>query len=98
MESGAKSLDELIKGMNRGILVSSFIGGNSNSTTGDFSFGIIGYYVENGKIVRPVNEMNISGNMGEFWNRLAEVGNDPYIYSSWRLPSLYFTDVQFSGI
>lgn len=98
LENGAKSLDDLIKGVNRGILVSSFIGGNSNSTTGDFSFGIIGHYIENGKIVRPVNEMNISGNMVDFWNRLAEVGNDPYIYSSWRLPSLHFTGVQFSGI
>ena len=45
-----------------------------------------------------LNEMNISGDMNEFWNRLAEVGNDPYAYSSWRLPSLYFADVQFSGI
>jgi len=98
LEYGTKSPDDLIKGMNRGILVTNFIGGNSNSTTGDFSTGIMGHYVENGKIVRPVNEMNISGNMNEFWNYLAEVGNDPYIYSSWRLPSLYFTDVQFSGI
>ncbi|UCE65684.1 MAG: hypothetical protein JSU85_12600 [Candidatus Zixiibacteriota bacterium] len=68
------------------------------STTGDFSIGIVGLYVENGKIVKPVNEMNISGNMNEFWKRLAEVGNDPYVYSSWRFPSLYFTEVQFSGI
>ena len=97
-EYGTKSLDDLVKGVKKGILIKNFIGGNSNSTTGDFSFGIIGHYVENGKIVKPVNEMNISGNMNEFWNRLAEVGNDPYIYSSWRFPSLYFTDVQFSGI
>ncbi|UCE65685.1 MAG: TldD/PmbA family protein [Candidatus Zixiibacteriota bacterium] len=98
MEQGTKTLDDLVKGMTKGILVTGFIGGNSNSTTGDFSIGIVGLYVENGRIVRPVNEMNISGNMNEFWKRLAEVGNDPYIYSSWRLPSLYFTEVQFSGI
>jgi len=98
LENGSKSLDDLINDVSRGILVSSFIGGNSNSTTGDFSFGIIGHYIENGEIVRPVNEMNISGNMVDFWNGLAEVGNDPYLYSSWRLPSLHFTDVQFSGI
>ncbi|UCC78583.1 MAG: TldD/PmbA family protein [Candidatus Zixiibacteriota bacterium] len=98
LEYGTKSLDDLIKEMKKGILVKNFIGGNSNSTTGDFSIGIVGLYVEDGRIVRPVNEMNISGNMNEFWNRLAEVGNDPYIYSSWRFPSLYFTDVQFSGI
>jgi len=32
------------------------VGGNSNSTTGDYSMGIIGMYVENGKIIKPVNE------------------------------------------
>jgi PmbA protein len=98
LETGTKSLEDLIKGMKKGILVKNFIGGNSNSTTGDFSFGIMGHYIEDGSIVRPINEMNISGNMGDFWHSLVEVGNDPYIYSSWRLPSLYFADVQFSGI
>ena len=95
---GTKSMDDMVKEVQKGILVTGFIGGNSNSTTGDFSFGIVGLYVENGKIVKPVNEMNISGNLKEFWNRLAEVGNDPYQYSSWRMPSIYFKDVQFSGI
>ncbi len=95
---GTKSLDEMVKSMKKGILVTGFIGGNSNSTTGDFSFGIIGMYVENGEIVKPVHEMNISGNFTEFLNQLVEVGNDPYLYSSLRLPSLYFKDVQFSGI
>lgn len=95
---GTKSLDEMVKSMKKGILVTGFIGGNSNSTTGDFSFGIIGMYVENGEIVKPVHEMNISGNFTELLNQLVEVGNDPYMYSSLRLPSLYFKDVQFSGI
>ncbi len=44
---------------------------------GDFSFGIVGLLIDGGKIVRPVNEMNISGNLKEFWNQLSEVGNDP---------------------
>ena len=84
--------------MQRGILVTSFIGGNSNSVTGDFSVGIIGSYVENGKRVKPVNEMNIAGNLTEVLNQLVEMGNDPWIYSSWRRPSMYFRDVQFSGV
>jgi PmbA protein len=84
--------------MKKGILVTGFIGGNSNDTTGDFSFGIIGILVENGAPVKPVSEMNVSGNMIDFWNRLVEVGNDPWAYSSTRRPSMYFKDVQFSGI
>ena len=95
---GTRSLDEMVASMKKGILVTSFIGGNANSTTGDFSVGIVGIYVEDGKIVRPVNEMNIAGNQKDLWNQLVEVGNDPYIYSSTRRPSLYFKDIHFSGI
>jgi len=97
-ECGTKSLDELISQMKKGIFVTGFIGGNSNSTTGDFSFGIVGMYVEDGQIIKPVNEMNVSGNMNEFWHKLVETGNDPYTYSSWRRPSMYFKDIQFSGV
>lgn len=97
-EYGDQSLDEMVKSMQRGILVTNFIGGNSNSTTGDFSFGIMGILVENGELTKPVNEMNISGNSTELWNQLVAMGNDAYTYSAWRRPSLYFKDVQFSGI
>jgi len=98
LEEGSRSLDELVQRMEKGILVTGFLGGNSNDTTGDFSYGIIGMLVENGEKVQAVNEMNISGNLLEFMAQLVEAGNDPYPYSSYRLPSLYFTDVQFSGV
>jgi len=98
LEYGDKSQDELIKDVDKGILIIGFIGGNSNSTTGDFSFGIMGLLVEKGQIVKPVNEMNISGNAMELWNKLVAVGNDPYPYSSQRLPTLMFEDINFSGI
>lgn len=97
-EYGTKSLDELVAQMKKGILITGFIGGNSNSTTGDFSYGIIGKYVEDGQIIKPVYEMNISGNVTELWHKLVDIGNDPYDYSARRRPSLYFKDVQFSGV
>jgi PmbA protein len=95
---GEKSLDDMIKEVKKGILVTSFIGGNSNDTTGDFSFGIVGQLIQNGAISGAVNEMNISGNGKEFWNQLAEMGNDPYIFSSRRIPTMLFEDIDFSGI
>ncbi|MCK5127707.1 MAG: TldD/PmbA family protein [candidate division Zixibacteria bacterium] len=95
---GDRSLDEMVKSMKKGILVTDFLGGNSNGTTGDFSYGIVGQLIEDGKVVHPVNEMNISGNLGEILNQLVELGNDPYINSSWRLPSLKFEGVDFSGV
>ncbi len=95
---GTKSRDDLLAQMKKGILVTGFIGGNSNSTTGDFSYGIIGKYIEDGKIVKPIYEMNVSGNVTELWNKLTDVGNDPYTFSSWRRPSMYFKDINFSGV
>jgi PmbA protein len=92
------SVEEIMKDLGRGIYISGFIGGNSNSTTGDFSVGIIGTLFDNGKFVQPVAEMNIADNHLQFWNKLVEVGNDPYNYSSWRMPSLVFTDVVASGV
>ncbi|MCJ7812971.1 TldD/PmbA family protein [bacterium] len=97
-EYGSKSMEEMIQGLDKGIVITGFIGGNSNSTTGDFSFGIVGLLVEKGKIIRAVNEMNISGNGKTFWNQLVDMGNDPYPYSSQRIPSMLFEGVQFSGI
>jgi PmbA protein len=96
--SGERSLEEIIKDVKRGILVQGFIGGNSNSTTGDFSIGISGFLIEDGRRSTPVHEMNISGNARDLFGRLAEVGNDPYRYSSQRTPSMLFEGVQFSGV
>jgi PmbA protein len=83
--------------MKDGILITGFLGGNSNGTTGDFSFGVQGYRVRGGQIAEPVGEMNISGNQADLWKRLAAVGNDPYAYSPGRTPTLVFDGVQFAG-
>ncbi|HUU02225.1 MAG TPA: TldD/PmbA family protein [Myxococcota bacterium] len=96
--TGNKDLAGLLKVMGKGILVTGFSGGNSNSATGDFSIGIRGQWIENGKIVRPVAEMNMAGNHLKFWKKLAELGGDPHPYSSWRTPSLRFGKIQFSGV
>lgn len=95
---GPKSQEALLAQVGEGILVTGFLGGNSNSTTGDFSFGVQGFRIRGGKIGEPVSEMNISGNHLEFWKTLIAVGNDPYPYSSVYTPSLVFEDVQFAGV
>ncbi|MDR2359454.1 MAG: TldD/PmbA family protein [Prevotellaceae bacterium] len=97
-KQGDKDLEGLIAQLKKGILVTSFNGGNSNSSTGDFSFGVEGFLIENGKLVKPVSEMNITGNMLTLWERLAEIGNDARLNTSWRTPSLLFDGVSFSGI
>ena len=94
---GKQSIAEIIKAIGRGILITDFIGGNSNSTTGDFSIGIFGQYFENGSLVHPFAEMNIAGNHLQIWNRLLDTANDPWVYSSYRTPSLVFDNVMVSG-
>lgn len=98
MEMGNKDVEGLIAGMDKGIFVTGFNGGNSNSTTGDFSYGVEGFLIENGKLTQPISEMNVTGNMLTLWNNLSEVGNDPRSFSSWRIPSLLFDGVDFSGL
>jgi len=95
---GTQSEAELMKTMDRGILITGFIGGNMNSSTGDFSYGIIGQLVENGKILHALNEMNITGNGNTFWNNLVAVGNDPITYSSQKRPCMMFADADLSGL
>lgn len=88
----------LITDMGEGILVTGFLGGNVNGTTGDFSLGIQGFRVRAGQAAEPVGEMNVSGNQVELWSRLVAVGNDPYPYSALRTPTLVFEAMQFAGV
>jgi len=98
MQMGGKGLDGLIAAVDRGILITGFNGGNCNSSTGDFSYGIEGFLIEDGKLTIPVSEMNVTGNMINLWSSLVETGNDPRLSSSWRIPSLVFDGVDFSGL
>ena len=94
---GSKSEKEIIAGVNNGIFIMDLLGGNSDPVRGDFSYGFIGYAIENGKLTVPVSEMNITGNFNELWQHLVEVGNDPYPYDSVMAPTFCLTDVNVSG-
>jgi PmbA protein len=94
---GERSQPELLSAMGEGILVTGFLGGNSNGTTGDFSLGVRGFRVRGGRLAEPIGEMNVSGNHLELWKQLAAVGNDPYRYSAMRTPTLVFEGVQLAG-
>ena len=97
-DKGNCNYQELVGKMAKGILVTGFNGGNCNSSTGNFSYGIEGFLVENGELKQPVSEMNITGNMLTLWSNLQEIGNDALKSSSWQLPSLLFDGVDFSGL
>jgi PmbA protein len=94
---GKRDLAALLAAMGDGILITGFSGGNSNAATGDFSVGIRGMWIKDGKPIKPVAEMNLGGNHLQTWKQLAELGSDVYTYSSTRSPSLRFEPLQFSG-
>lgn len=96
--SGDKPLDELLADAGDGIFVTSWLGGNADNTTGDFSLGLRGHMIENGQVGRPIGEMNVTGNLKDLFSRLEMVGNDVYPYSSTLSGSLVFSDVDFSGV
>jgi PmbA protein len=94
---GNQSLAELLSEVGNGVYVTSWLGGNADGTTGDFSLGLRGHMIENGEVGRPVGEMNVTGNLRDLFSRLEMIGNDPYPYSSTLSPSLVFSAVDFSG-
>lgn len=78
IKPGSKAMEELIAGMDRGIVVVDLQGAHSgaNPVSGDFSLGAFGYLVEGGKIVRPVNQITIAGNFIAMLQDVIGVGND----------------------
>ena len=80
-----------------GILVTDFNGGNCNSATGDFSYGVSGFLFENGKITSPIYSMLITGNMTDLWSNLLAAGSDPIPGMSRQVPTLAFRDVTFNA-
>lgn len=94
---GKRDQAALLAAAGDGVFVTSWLGGNIDSTSGDFSMGVRGNLIKNGKLGAPVGEMNVTGNIIDLFARLREVGSDTWPYSSVLSPSLLFDGVQFSG-
>lgn len=76
IDANAGDLSELLKQMNTGLLVTELMGQGVNGLTGDYSRGATGFWVENGKIQFPVEEITIAGNLKEMYKDIIAVGND----------------------
>ena len=80
-----------------GILVTGFNGGNCNPTTGNFSYGIEGFAFKDGRLLHPVKEMVVTGNMISLWSSLVAAGSDALPGTRWQIPTLAFDGVDFSA-
>ncbi|SMG32659.1 TldD/PmbA family protein [Paracoccus sp. J56] len=93
---GDRSAQELIREMGRGLIVTSMLGASINGTTGDYSRGAGGFWVENGEIAYPVNECTIAGNLRDMLLRLI-AANDLHDWRSMRVPSLLVEGMTVAG-
>jgi PmbA protein len=76
IDPGSSDLTGLLQNMDKGLLVTEMMGQGVNLVTGDYSRGAAGFWVENGQIQYPVEEITIAGNLKEMYQRLLAVGND----------------------
>ena len=95
--TGTQSLDGLVADVEHGVFIDRFLGGNSNSTTGEISLGCAGRMIRDGQLAEPIAEANLSGHFGQIWEQLIAIGNDPNPNSSTGAPSCTFDNVQLSG-
>ena len=96
LSAGAHSRADLIKEMGTGLVVTSMIGSSVNPNTGEYSRGASGFWVENGEIVRPVNECTVAGNLREMLGSMV-AANDGQAHLSRVVPSLLVEGLTIAG-
>jgi PmbA protein len=74
--SSGQSFDELLREMDHGVVVTELMGQGTNPVTGDYSRGAAGFWVENGEIQYPVDEITVAGNLKDMFRQLLAVGSD----------------------
>ena len=79
---------DLLQTMGTGLLVTEVLGHGLNMVTGDYSRGAAGFWVENGVIVHPVEEITIASNMKDMLNQIIAIGDDAIKHSSKQVGSI----------
>lgn len=74
--AGEDDFDALVRRMDRGLVVTELMGQGVNGVTGDYSRGAAGFWVENGRIAYPVQEITIAGNLKDMYRNIVAVGSD----------------------
>jgi PmbA protein len=87
----------LMKQMGTGLIVSELMGQGVNIVTGDYSRGATGFWVENGEIAYPVEEITIAGNLKEMFSQIVAVGNDVDVRSSLQSGSVLIERMKIAG-
>ncbi len=94
---GELDLAGLLKQMGRGLLVTELLGHGINYVTGDYSRGAAGFWVENGRIAYPVEEITIAGNLKDMLAGIVAVGNDVLVRGSKQTGSILVGRMTVAG-
>jgi PmbA protein len=97
LESTGQNFNEMLKMLDTGFLVTELIGSGVNNMTGDYSRGAAGFWVENGEIQYPVEEVTVAGNLKDMFQRIVAVGNDIDLRSGTRTGSILIEGLMIAG-
>lgn len=92
-----QTFDELIKQMGTGLIVTEVMGQGVNGVTGDYSRGAAGFYVENGVVQYPVEEITIAGNLKDMYRNIVAVSKDRDLRSSIRTGGILLDEMKIAG-
>lgn len=97
IEPGKHSFSQLLKQMDKGLVVTELMGQGVNTVTGDYSRGAAGFWVENGKIQFPVEEITIASNLKDMFMNVVQLGNDVDKRRNIQTPSIHIEQMTIAG-
>lgn len=97
IDPGERDFDAMLKLLDTGLLVTELMGQGVNRVTGDYSRGAAGFWVENGQIQYPVEEITIAGNLKEMFMHIVAVGNDVDMRGNIRTGSILVEEMSVAG-
>ena len=90
-------LEQMLRKLGRGLFVTELMGHGVNSVTGDYSRGAAGFWVDGGRIVHPVHEVTIAGNLKDMFRRIVAVGADAYTMGGKTVGSVLVESMKVAG-
>lgn len=90
-------LDAMLRKLGTGLFVTELMGQGVNYVTGDYSRGAAGFWVENGQIAYPVQEITIAGNLKDMFKGLEAIGADEYAYGAKNVGSILINRMKVAG-
>jgi PmbA protein len=94
---GLATPDQIIGSVKRGLYVTELIGFGINLVTGDYSRGAVGFWIENGELAYPVEEITIAGNLKDMWMGVETVGNDLVFRGRVASPTVKIAEMTVGG-